>query len=32
MEVHADVTLVGKVAKPWADDKGLEHLSYTGNI
>ena len=32
MEVHFNVTLIGKVIKPWKDDTGQEHKSFLGNI
>lgn len=32
MRVHASVTLIGKVAKPWKDSEGVERVSYSCHI
>lgn len=32
MRVQAVVTLIGKVTKTWKDEKGIEHVSHSGNI
>lgn len=32
MRVTANVTVLGKVAKPWKDNEGNENISYSANI
>lgn len=32
MRVIANVTLLGKVSKPWKDREGVERISYSANI
>lgn len=32
MELTAKVQLLGKVAQPWTDKDGIQHMSYKGHI
>lgn len=32
MKLNANIAIIGKVAKPWTDSNGTDHLSYNINI
>lgn len=32
MKLNANIAIIGKVAKPWTDSNGTDHLSYSINI